>query len=964
MKLWIDGQCLQTASRHRGIGRYVTDLIRAIRDRKLTSEIMISFNAAMTDEAVAARDFASGTLLPASNIHIWEGVAEAGEGDNGYTERRRLSEIALAHHVSCLRPDVALSASPFEGAGDLAVPLPPGLVPGIPVASIFYDAIPHRYSTQYLGTPFRRAYYYRRLQYYRNFDLNLCISEYSTSECIELSGNSRSVNISAGVSQGFVELSSLPHQRPTFETDTSKFILDVGSLDWRKNADALVDAFALLPEALRSEFSLVIAGDYLPQRIEELRARWASHGLRPDRFISLGHVADRELVSLYKSASVLVQPSLLEGFGLTALEAMSCGTPVVASSTGALPEILEDPDLLFDPTNPADMARRIARILDGGEWTRTQIARGLERAQRYSFVRSAELAAASIWKLTGKAVPAPVSDDVDAIRRRTAKKLSCVAVAPEIAAQTLARAEPDMTTGTRLLVEATSITRKDLGTGIQRVVREVIRHLLLQGECRPDIVYCDGPEGFFEVSSEVSGWTLRKTPKRVHPKRDDVILMLDSSWEFHQELLPVLLSARMRGARIISCLYDMLPLRQGAFCHPGVPPVFVSWLQAALTYSTSFVCISRTVADELYQTLDAISFPRTMDIGYWRLGADFAGFHVAGIEHGQTNVRRGLSLLMVGTVEPRKGHRVALDAMEILWKEGLDVHLNIIGKAGWETESFMNRLRSHPTAAGKLSWRSNVDDKELSQAYADCDALVAASFGEGFGLPLVEALRNARPVIASDIPVFREVTEGNALVDFFDVGCPLSLAKAIRRLLTREPQPLNFRPFSWSQSAAELRNMVMDGRWYRSYRPASEKPFVSIYDHGRVRMSEPLTTGGRRHRMELVQGPIRLAETLRFILRITNLSEEVWASESVTGKSYGVFLCGRLFDANGAEMPAKIGSSRIPFVLIPGDSHYVGLEIPRQTASRAACVEIEMMQQDVGWWGSPLRVELSKLVDI
>jgi len=80
--------------------------------------------------------------------------------------------------------------------------------------------------------------------------------------------------------------------------------------------------------------------------------------------------------------------------------------------------------------------------------------------------------------------------------------------------------------------------------------------------------------------------------------------MLDSSWEFHREHLPILLAARQRGAEVISCLFDLVPVRLEAMCHPGIPPIFVAWLQSALTYSTGFVCISKAVADELHAMLE------------------------------------------------------------------------------------------------------------------------------------------------------------------------------------------------------------------------------------------------------------------------------------------------------------------------------------------------------------------------
>ena len=197
MRLWADGQCLQTPSRLRGIGRYVQELIRAIAENHPDVELLISFNAAMTSEAIAARDFIR-RWISSENIHIWQGVCEDGEAITGYSSRRRLSELALAHHVRCLDPDVALSTSPFEGARDVATPLLPGDLPLPPVAAIFYDAIPHRFPKAYLTSSKMESFYRRRFESHRRFSVNLCISSFSRAEALDLIPEVTAIDISAG----------------------------------------------------------------------------------------------------------------------------------------------------------------------------------------------------------------------------------------------------------------------------------------------------------------------------------------------------------------------------------------------------------------------------------------------------------------------------------------------------------------------------------------------------------------------------------------------------------------------------------------------------------------------------------------------------------------------------------------------------------------------------------------------
>ena len=140
------------------------------------------------------------------------------------------------------------------------------------------------------------------------------------------------------------------------------------------------------------------------------------------------------------------------------------------------------------------------------------------------------------------------------------------------------------------------------------------------------------------------------------------------------------------------------------------------------------------------------------------------------------------SFLMVGTVEPRKGHTQALAAFEKLWEQGLDANLVIVGNQGWNMESLADRLRHHPEQGKRLFWLEGISDEYLEKIYAASTCLIAASEGEGFGLPLIEAAQHKLPIIARDIPVFREVAGEHA--HYFNGLEPQVLADAIKHWLT------------------------------------------------------------------------------------------------------------------------------------------------------------------------------------
>lgn len=323
LRLWVDGQCLQTESRKRGIGRYVLDLLRALSSHESGIELLVSLNAAMPDATIAARSLLSG-IVPSDRIHVWHGKVEGGEADYGYTTWRSRSELALVHHVNQLGPDVALSASPFEGAVDSAVPYLGGSLSGVRTAAIFYDAIPFRFPDRYMRDLRQREYYHRRLSGYKNFDVVFTISDFSSQEFQHFVGSKEYTLIGTGISDAFVQfIDDISERIPTYEN----YILYVGGADWRKNLGIIPPAIKKISGPLRETLKFVIVGEIAPREEIEYRRIWESHGLPFDRLVLAGAVDDKTLVRLYKGALALVQPSFMEGFGLTALEAIACGTP-------------------------------------------------------------------------------------------------------------------------------------------------------------------------------------------------------------------------------------------------------------------------------------------------------------------------------------------------------------------------------------------------------------------------------------------------------------------------------------------------------------------------------------------------------------------------------------------------------------------------------------------------------------
>ncbi len=182
--------------------------------------------------------------------------------------------------------------------------------------------------------------------------------------------------------------------RARYGLGSAPFILAVSTLQPRKNYARLIQAFARLPEP---DVSLVIAGGK-GWMFETILAEAERLGLR-DRVIFPGFVADDDLPALYSAARLLAYPSLYEGFGLPMLEAMACGTPVVASTASCLPEVAGGAALLASPTDVDELAAALDRALTDEALRLDLVARGHSRASEFTWDRSAQQLLATYHRL-------------------------------------------------------------------------------------------------------------------------------------------------------------------------------------------------------------------------------------------------------------------------------------------------------------------------------------------------------------------------------------------------------------------------------------------------------------------------------------------------------------------------------------------------------------------------------------
>lgn len=375
----------------------------------------------------------------------------------------------------------------------------------------------------------------------------------------------------------------------------------------------------------------------------------------------------------------------------------------------------------------------------------------------------------------------------------------------------------------QLLVDVSAIRQKDLKTGIQRVVRSILYELLV-----------NPPEGYrvepvFTLNGDVYHYAHKFTMRFLNqidsPINDEPIEYQSGDFFLGLDLLLFLGKSSLfdkmtrNGVTVVFTFYDILPVSLPEFFPTGNKIEFEGWLKTVLR-GNGAICISKATADDArkWMELNIANYNRDFKFGWFHLGADIeASAPTLGLPNNYNAlldvIKQKTTFLSVGTIEPRKGYSQTLDAFDILWNDGNDINLVIVGKQGWMMESMIERINQHPEINKRLFWFNGISDEFLEKIYHVSNCLLAPSEGEGFGLPLIEAAQLNMPIIARDIPVFREVAGNYAY--YFNGLRGSDLASAITSWLSlsksNQAPKSNGMPFlTWAQSAAQLKDFILN----------------------------------------------------------------------------------------------------------------------------------------------------------
>ncbi len=390
MRIVIDLQGAQSASRFRGIGRYSLALALGVARNAGSHEIWIVLNNGLP-AAIASIRAAFDGLVAQERIRVFDIATPAAEMDPSAQWRTRADEKVREYFIEQLRPDAVLVTSLFEGYVDDAVCSVGQWRSGLDTAVVLYDLIPFLNPQAYLGTATQQHYYDRKIASLRAAGLLLAISDYSREEAIGALGldPQRVVAISTAVDerfhpaeQGEAELAAL---RARYGIERALIMYAPGGFDARKNIDGLVKAYSLLPQELRTTHQLLIASKLESSDRERLHQFSLRCGLAADELLFTDYVDDDTLVALYRACALFVFPSRHEGFGLPALEAMACGALVIGGDNTSLPEVIGSPEAMFDAADPEAIAACIGRVLEDPALQRRLREHGRRQAAKFSW---------------------------------------------------------------------------------------------------------------------------------------------------------------------------------------------------------------------------------------------------------------------------------------------------------------------------------------------------------------------------------------------------------------------------------------------------------------------------------------------------------------------------------------------------------------------------------------------------
>lgn len=743
MRLLLDLQGCQCGSRHRGIGRYSLALAKGLLRNAGVHEVWVLLNGLFADTVGPLREELRGLIEP-DRILVFEAPGPVDELRPENAWRQRTAELLRERFIADLAPDAVLVTSMVEGGMDDTVTSVGWAAGSHLVAAVLYDLIPLIDPDRYIGWAPAHRWYMNKMDSLRRCDVLLAISKSAKREAeVHLGAEpARVVNISTAAdelfSAGHAEPDAIASVRKRFGI-TKPYLMHSGNIEPRKNFQGLIRAFAALEPALRRAHQLVLVGKFNAEARQELEALGSNNGLAATDVVLTGHVSDAELQALYAGCYLFVFPSLHEGFGLPALEAMHFGVPTIGSNTSSVPEVIGRADALFDPHSVPEMAALIRRALSDRAFRRSLA----EHAKRHAATFDWNHCASTAWEALEAA-----------LRKRSGEQPSPAGETAHEALLWQQMVEPNGTaapTPDELLQAAACLVRNERlaqrthartmsGPGLvwrvegpfdstyslALVNRETARALEAFGH-RAVLHSTEGPGDFpanphyLAANPDLAEMHARETS---HPPGQCEVV-----------------SRLLYPPRVKDMAGQFNILHPYAWEESGFPQEWVDQFNHSLD---GISCLSTHVQKVLLD--NGVHVPMSTSgcgVDHWERVVATPGLQFPG---------RRFRFLHVSSCFPRKGADALLAAFGKTFSIHDDVSLVIKTFANPHNtihEQLARCRTENPLYPDVHVLEGDLSDADLKALYQHCHVLAAPSRAEGFGLPMAEAMLSGLPVITT-----------------------------------------------------------------------------------------------------------------------------------------------------------------------------------------------------------------------
>lgn len=348
----------------------------------------------------------------------------------------------------------------------------------------------------------------------------------------------------------------------------------------------------------------------------------------------------------------------------------------------------------------------------------------------------------------------------------------------------------------KIYIDVSVLTLATFVTGIQRVTREIAVRLIEDKDNDIFLLHYNAKENcYYRIDNRLFCQYYREGKgiknKMITKEKVDyaeigegcIFFDLDAAWMSRVKrswLLPIL---KEQGAKIIAHIYDIISVTHPQYCLERGVYNFMDYIGAHLQYADKIIVNAQATVDELQKLTERIQIklPPCFVIP---LGADFKNNEI--VEQCQVTkqlvdiVNSGPYILMVGTIEPRKNHKLLLEAYDKGLKQ-MGYHIIMAGYMGWNMEDFSDSLYHHADFGKGIFHFEGLDDTSIAFLYQNAKFLAFCSYTEGFGLPIIESIMRGTPVLSADVPVLNEV--GKDYCIWFEQDNVEAFVQVIRKYL-------------------------------------------------------------------------------------------------------------------------------------------------------------------------------------